>query len=345
MTSFLNATTHNVVWFKNASASGELDMAPPYQRNPVWLEKQKSYLIDTILNGLPIPELYMQSVVTEEGAARYIVVDGQQRIRAVLEFLEGRFAIDAKDSPRWGDMYFDDLSGDDKKRIYQYNFVVRQLPEMDDQQIRGIFGRLNRNTVALNSQELRKATYWGPFIHLMEELSDEDAWREIGVFSANDVRRMLDVEFVSEIAVAYLNGHQNKKTKLDAYYELYEQEFEDELKVKRTFRSVLGELRYLIVSRPTSRWSKKTDLYTLFLVLASRAEFLPLSEDKRSELRSKLLTFGLAVDAYLSADAPKADDYAAPVVEYGAGVRASSDLGSRKRRFDALTRYLENTIA
>ena len=89
MSSFLNTTNRNVVWFKETAATHQLDMAPPYQRNPVWLEKQKSYLIDTILNGLPIPELYMQTTVTADGVAKYTVVDGQQRIRSVLEFLEG----------------------------------------------------------------------------------------------------------------------------------------------------------------------------------------------------------------------------------------------------------------
>lgn len=115
--SFLNTTTKNIHWFKRTYDIAELQMNPPFQRNPVWLVRQKSFLIDTILNGLPIPEIYMQETVSEDGHAKYIVVDGQQRLRAVLEFLEGDFAIDAKDSPQWADMTFDDLSGAQKNKF------------------------------------------------------------------------------------------------------------------------------------------------------------------------------------------------------------------------------------
>ena len=161
---FLNTTTKNVLWFKQTHDKHELDMKPPFQRNPVWLTRQKSFLIDSILNGYPIPEIYMQETVTADGKSKHIVVDGQQRLRAVLEFLENKFSIDGKDSPSWADMSFDDLSDNDKKTIYGYNFVIRILPEMDDTQLRAIFQRLNRNVIALNKQELRQATYWGPFI-------------------------------------------------------------------------------------------------------------------------------------------------------------------------------------
>jgi len=200
--SFLNTTTRNVHWFVKANGSGELRMNPPFQRNLVWVERQKSFLIDSILSGLPIPEIYMQDLVNDQAEAQYIVVDGQQRLSAVLEFVEGRFPIDEKDSPAWGDMFFDDLSPEDRRRIYQYDFIVRQLPEMDDSQLRKVFQRLNRNVVALNKQELRQATYWGSFIELMNKISNWEYWSAIGLFSPNDVRRMLDVEYVSELAIA-----------------------------------------------------------------------------------------------------------------------------------------------
>ena len=63
-----------------------------------------------------------------------------------------------------------DLSPDDRKKVFEYNFIVRLLPEMPDEELRAIFQRINRNTVTLNLQELRHATYWGPFIKLMEEV-------------------------------------------------------------------------------------------------------------------------------------------------------------------------------
>ena len=62
MKNYLNTTTYNISWFKKASDAGELEMSPPFQRNPVWTDRQKSFLIDSILNGYPIPEIYMSNI-------------------------------------------------------------------------------------------------------------------------------------------------------------------------------------------------------------------------------------------------------------------------------------------
>ena len=169
--------------------------------------------------------------------------------------------------------------------------MVRTLPEMDNRQLREMFQRLNRNTVVLNSQELRHATYWGQFISCVETLADDVRWTELGVFTPNEVRRMLDIEYISELVVAHLHGIQNKKEELDTYYELYEQEFEERSHVENLFNSVLGEIRAVLPELNATRWRKKSDFYTLFLVIAERARELPFARDGRSRLREELLSF------------------------------------------------------
>ena len=342
MKPYLNTTLRNVLWFKAAHEREELDMKPPFQRNPVWVTRQKSFLIDTILTGFPIPELYMLEVVTGEGQSKHIVVDGQQRIRAILEFMAGEFAIDPKDSPTWADMSFDDLSEQDKKKIYTYNFVVRMLPELDDIQIRAIFQRLNRNVLALNKQELRQATYWGAFLNLMNEISDRPTWQLLRVFTQTDVRRMRDVEYISELTIAALNGHQNKKDRLDDYYQLYEEEFEDTSTVEELFTLVLMELTKTLPDITKTRWKKKTDFYTLFLVFAAHKDSLPFNKAKRKTAHRILHSFGADLDNYVKATAGKEEEFSENVRTYGAGIRASTDLGSRKRRFEGLEKELND---
>jgi hypothetical protein len=101
--------------------------------------------------------------------------------------------------------------------------------------------------VALNEQKLRNATYWGPFIKTIQFMADEDIlWAESGLFSANDHRRMLDHEYLSELAIAYLHGPQNKKDRLDHYYQLYEERFEDRDRLVKTFRKVTAEIEQLV---------------------------------------------------------------------------------------------------
>lgn len=177
---FLETTNQSISWFSKRDADDELSIQPPFQRNPVWSNAQKSYLIDTILKGYPIPEIYMQFSTDAEGNDQYILVDGQQRIRACLEFLADEYELVGEDLGNLEGLKFSDLEDGQRKKIYNYVFVVRKLPEMDEVELRSIFSRLNRNVVALNKQELRHSTYWGRFIGLMEKLSEDERWAELG---------------------------------------------------------------------------------------------------------------------------------------------------------------------
>ena len=59
-------TTQNVAWFRDRYLEGLLDLKPPFQRKPVWSKKQKHFLIESVLLGLPIPELYLQNEIDEK---------------------------------------------------------------------------------------------------------------------------------------------------------------------------------------------------------------------------------------------------------------------------------------
>ncbi|WP_316192632.1 DUF262 domain-containing protein [Bradyrhizobium sp. SZCCHNRI1029] len=339
----LSSTTHNVAWLNKRYQAEELQLRPPFQRNPVWTEKQKSYLIDSILHGYPIPELYMQEYTDAQGNDVYVVVDGQQRVRACLEFIRGGYTLSGEDSPNWADMAFDDLSEDERKRIYNYNFVVRTLPEIPEEELRSIFSRLNRHVVALNKQELRHATYWGEFIHSVEKISDNEAWAEIGVFTPNDVRRMIDIEYVSELAVGFLHGLQNKKETLDRWYEAYEREFPDRRKMEKAFNSTLIELSEVLPTINKTRWKKKSDFYTLFLLFSEHSQKFPLPEAKRRRLQKLLEKFASDVDSYLREPNPRTPrsirDYCEAVE------RAASDLARRKTRRQELAKLIEPILA
>jgi hypothetical protein len=343
MSKFLTTTNKNIIWFKKTNDNGDLQMKPPFQRNPVWTWPQKSYLIDSILNGYPVPEIYMQEFVDENGNEQHIIIDGQQRTRACLDFIEGKFSIKEEESPTWGGMRFDDLSGDDKKKIFGYTLIVRILPDMSDDDIRGIFQRLNKNVVALNSQELRQATYWGPFIQTMQEISNYKYWNTTGIFSPLNVRRMMDIEYISELAIAVLHGLQNKKETLDKYYQEYEEEFESRDDLISTFQHVIYEFEQLYPDIKTTRWKKKTDFYSLFYYFASNEKLLPLSSEKRIEVRQSLDEFSNMIDSYLSSISD-IKGYSEIAEDYAKSIRASSDLGSRKRRHAALCQLLDPVL-
>src|SRR5437867_2369568 len=78
-----------ISWFKDRLEEEKLVFKPPFQRNPVWVDKHKAYLIDTVIRGLPVPEIYIQKETDDKGETVYSIVDGQQRVRALLEFAKG----------------------------------------------------------------------------------------------------------------------------------------------------------------------------------------------------------------------------------------------------------------
>jgi hypothetical protein len=336
-----------VSWFNKSFINNELELAPPFQRNPVWTDLQKAYLIDTILHGLPIPELYMQDYGDEEGDERHVVVDGQQRIRAVLDFIGGTYALNGDDvSTRWRGLNFEQLGLDEKRAFFAYKFVIRVLPPLDEEGLRRIFTRLNRNVVALNDQELRNATYWGPFIRTVQRIADEDPfWAESGVFSANDHRRMLDHEFISELAIAHLHGPQNKKERVDHYYQLYEEQFEDEARLTSDFRAGAAEITQLLPNLARTRWRKKSDFYTLFLAVAAKAAELPFSADFRNTYSQRIVELGGRVDQLLRLeqnDWGGGDDDAKTYARNVA--RAASDRQARVARAEAFNRAVFGNV-
>lgn len=341
MKQYLNTTLRNIAWFKSVHDMGQLDMKPDFQRNTVWSNKQKSYLIDTILRGYPIPEIYMQEIIYESGESEYLIVDGKQRITSILEFMDDKFKLDKKDSPEWANLKFSELRREEKKIFYEYNFVIRLLPEMQEDEIRSIFQRLNRNVASLNSQELRQATYWGEFITLINKIASMDIWSKIDIFSSNDIRRMLDAEYISELVVAMLHGLQNKKDKLDDYYKIYEEEFNEKDKIFDEFNYVLKRIVDLIPNINETRWNKKTDFYTLFLVLYNHISDLELIDN--NVLGDKLMNFAKYIDELQdTANYNETQTYDENILIYSKNIRASSDLGSRRKRHEALSNYLYN---
>src|SRR5712692_5961883 len=122
----------SISWFQDQYRTGRLELRPPFQRKPVWTDKQRSFLIESILMDIPIPEVYVQVTQGDDGTEQYGVVDGQQRLRTILQFVgierdadqEGedvnRFALEAlKATSAHKDRVFADLTTEERKRFFQ----------------------------------------------------------------------------------------------------------------------------------------------------------------------------------------------------------------------------------
>jgi hypothetical protein len=341
-----SATNQKISWFRKEEIAGNLDLTPVFQRRPVWTEEQSSYLIDTILNGLPIPEIYLRSSSTPGGDSRYEVVDGQQRIRSVLLFGSNDLELSGDNvGPKWFEKRFEDLSDTEKTAFWDYKLVVRDVSGASDLAIRDLFKRLNIHSVVLNNQELRHARYSGHFIQAMETLADDEWWLDSGVVSLRQIRRMEDVEYISELLVGLIAGPQDKKKSLDDYYADYDAAMPQRGEWVERFEQVRDFIKSLLNKGELRLWSGKSDFYTLFLAMAQFAERKPrLTAIEKGKVRAELGVFRSQVDQAKKKDNKKR--FGNDVEEYVEAVtRAATDQGRREARLRILEERLQKALA
>jgi hypothetical protein len=199
--------------------------------------------------------------------------------------------------PKWLGRTFEDLSDAEKTAFWDYRLVVRDVSGASDLEIRDLFKRLNINSVTLNDQELRHASYSGRFIQAMEALADDEWWLDAGVVSLRQIRRMEDVEYISELFVGLIAGPQDKKKLLDDYYADFDGAMPQGAEWVERFEQARDFIKSLLDRSELRSWSGKSDFYTLFLALAPFSERKPrLTAAEKTTLRTDLRVFRAEVD-------------------------------------------------
>ncbi len=193
-----------------------LVLNPEFQRRSIWPEPAKSYFIDTLLEELPIPNIYMRSVTDPASMRTHReVVDGQQRLRTILDFVENRTRLGSNANTFKGFKY-EDLEESDQRRLLAYQIGVVQLFEAGDDKVLDIFNRLNAYGLSLNSQELRHGKfqggrYKGVFRRAVIEASKRWGvlWDRHKVVSLRARVRMADDELMAQMLGVVLEGVQD----------------------------------------------------------------------------------------------------------------------------------------
>ena len=354
-----NSSEETISWFRDRYREGSLKIKPPYQRKPVWAARQKCSLVESILLQLPVPEIYIQRSTTPDGVTTYAIVDGQQRLRTVLQFVGSETDPDQMEYNKFvldklpplsplANKSFADLSDDEKKAFYGYKFAVRYVNTSVEAELRDMFERLNRFLTPLKPQELRNARFTGPFVQLTLKLADLEYWAENRIVTATMIRRMGDVEFASELVIGTLHGPQGGSAgDIDSYYvqyEDYEDEFPGEKEAQKLFDETLKTVCGLLPEIKNTRWSNKTDFYSLFVAVASiLRNRKTLRANKVQPARKALLK--LAEEVYLRladehAKVPKEAIAYARAVEKGA-----NDKARRAQRHAVVANLLDSYFA
>ncbi|MEI2268820.1 DUF262 domain-containing protein [Microbacterium sp. No. 7] len=220
-------TSYSVIDLLSWQESGALRVSPKFQRRGVWGTAAKGHLIDSILLGYSIPPIHIR--LAEDAGGRIVreVIDGQQRVRAVFDFIAGKYRIPPSVSRNWGGHGFDELDNESRELLKLFSFVVYQYKRLNDADVLDMFSRLNMYSVSLNAQELRNGKWFGEFKRLSYGLATEslEFWRQKRIISESQIARMREAELVSELLVLQLDGLQDKKKSLDVFYDRLDEEW------------------------------------------------------------------------------------------------------------------------
>lgn len=178
------------------AAQDELHRAPTYQRKFRWDEETESRLIESILLGLPIPNLFFAT--NEDGS--WEVVDGLQRVSTLIHFAlndEKQLKEINKDRPLaltgmrklsdFEGLVFEDLPSPIRLAFTKRGIGVTALSDKSDPETRfDTFERLNRGAVALSQQEVRACLYEGPLNELLRDLAEDETFKRLVKLQAKD---------------------------------------------------------------------------------------------------------------------------------------------------------------
>ena len=258
-------TTKDIALLHQLFNAGQLTLAAEFQRNAVWPSPAKAYLIDTILNDRPIPLLFFQRTTSaQSGLPAYTVIDGQQRLRAIFEYLDDRFRLSQSvKKAKYYNKRFSELDSELQDRIRNYDLVIEELSGYSDDDIRDMFVRINKYVVQLSPQELRHAKGAGKFHDFVEKIGKDEIWKAQRIFSPKSVKRMKSVEFVAELTILLIDGPQDKKASIDLYYGQYRDKFPSAHKTETLLRSYLSWIAKAVPNLAATRYRKPVDLYAL----------------------------------------------------------------------------------
>jgi len=251
-----------IEWDKN----GLLELSPDFQRRSVWTDKAKSYLIDTILRGKPMPKL----IITQrlEGAKNVrVVVDGQQRLRAILGYFNGDFKVSKAHNKELSSYTYETLPNGLDKEFLKYELGVDLLFNIPYEEILDIFARINSYTVKLEKQEIFNAKYLGYFKQTVYSTGFKyvNYFIDAGVLTRSKVTRMAEAELTADLLVSLIDEIKNNKG-VETYYKKYEDEPDNLEEIEERFDKIMSYIGsiYRASELKNTNFNRIQLFYTLF---------------------------------------------------------------------------------
>ena len=300
------ATTKSILDMQNLYKLGHLNLAPGFQRQSVWRERDRAKLVDSILRNYPLPAIFLYKR-EDNGHLIFDVIDGKQRLESIFMFtgsMRGRFwsrtQLPGSEEVEWVDWAYL------KRKGLQHLITGYEIPviEVDGEigEIIDVFVRINSTGKALTQQEKRHARYYNSaFLKEAARLGHrfEAYFLDNCIFSTGQLSRMKHVELVCELMLSLVQGDVlNKKTALDRVMATSSFDGRQLGKASRMVTTTLNRVRRMFPQLRTTRFCQVTDFYTLACLIGKfEQEGLILTDRRRNRLAWDLLqAFAVEVD-------------------------------------------------
>ncbi|APC39648.1 DUF262 domain-containing protein [Clostridium estertheticum] len=259
------ATNKKLIELFNMMKSGSLILRPRFQRNLVWNHEHKEKFIETILKGLPFPEIYLADgeIDLEKQTSTMVVVDGQQRLGTINEYIKSDEFIISNIKK------FSELTDDEKKSFFDYKIVVRDLGRITDELVLDIFNRINSVQYALNSMEIRNALYQGEFIQTAKIIIEngKEFFEKTEIFSLEESSRMDDIEYILLImSTLEEGGYFAGKKEIETYVKMNDEKYLNKDNMIKDINYAIKLIDDCKLPNDTM-WYKKSNFFSLVIEL------------------------------------------------------------------------------
>ena len=242
----------NVKQLLDLADSGQLELNPPYQRNPIWTKPTQKHLIQSIKDGAPIPNLFL----FKKPKDKYEMVDGQQRTRALKVFRNTNEIQLTKDDTEFKNGAF-----------LKYEIPITIITEVNEgEYIEEFYYMVNSSGIKLNRPETFKAQYFSTtFLKLVERITTGNGFQELNIIPASSQKRMMDRELVEELCALVLHGITDKKNQVDKIYESDIADQDSESCEEKFYEILSHIIRFnKIIPLKETRYRQRNDFYPLF---------------------------------------------------------------------------------
>lgn len=307
----------------NEIKTKRLIMSPYFQRNLVWRLIHKVDFIKTILLGYPFPQIFIArgSIDLDTMSTTSCIVDGQQRMNAINEFIKDRFQVDNR--------YFSELVPADKEQFLKYQIPIIDLDiNNEDPEIIEIFKRLNRTFYALSGIEKLSTEYASSEYMLLAKLlskeikldapedDDDDYvplqidptipksfidWAtskkstgyskllvEEGIFTPYELTRQVHLTFTLNVMSTYISDYYNRNDFVTRHLEEFAESFPRKDEIFSVLENSAGKFIKLKLKKK-SYWYNKANAFSIMTLFAKKWDIIEKLDEKT--IKDKLENF------------------------------------------------------